>query len=896
MLDPHPNSDATVCPRCRRDLAAVHRFCPFCGTLVEAGTSLEHFGAEIRWLESFTDTTRDAVIISDESGVVVMANEVALAVLDLEAVASTDDGRPNLSLLLRSVVGPSVLDAIQTALDRRQPWRGAVPLPFLSGESVPVDAVVLPVSGADGEALGAAMVLRDLLAIADAVYSGADDRTSDGIDDRVEPVAAPVPATPAPVDHDAPADLGSAAQRDAVMAVLDALATEDDDLPATLAGALHVGATLDEVIGAVLAGDGVLRLADLLEPLDDLPVVLRLVRLDGLVRSGRTSVAEVHVAYQLLTDADPGPLHQWVAALAAEYHLWQGELTGLLVAEAALRGHRSDGSVVGTIAAARLRRLVALVDFIGAPDRASVDELRPTIEAFRSVGADEEAALTVVLAALAVSIFRDASVLRSLEPELVGAVAALEAAGASRLRVALVGLAWIGSAYPDDVVMRDALGRYHAAFEGVAGWPILDGMVRYLDVIADIVADPERAEAPDARDRLIASVQGLREMFLPATGAQMLAVMLLLDLGWVDEADRLLAGVDVSLLYSPHVVEDRDSRLLRLDILRGRPGAREAAVEHALAVVASQPPYRMGAYLLLRVARDLERIGRADDAAPLRAEGAALLTTALDGAAPTAFDAYLLRPVTAGSPTTGREPTATATAPAPSAAPMTGAGTGAGTGGSPATVDPVGSMLRVLTPDVEVWRHGVRVEVTPIQAHMLVTLAAARGPVSTDWFIERVWPEVDAAVGRNRLKAQVHKLRRVLDIGSSELVVRTAAGLELEEADGWTVDLWDLARLTADGAPPAADAAVVTGFVPVLCDRQFPFDDEVAIARSFVLHRWTAAAHRVLDRAEMDPVAVAHRVIEAGVADVGLAERLEEVLVADRDRSTVEALRALVWA
>lgn len=203
---------------------------------------------------------------------------------------------------------------------------------------------------------------------------------------------------------------------------------------------------------------------------------------------------------------------------------------------------------------------------------------------------------------------------------------------------------------------------------------------------------------------------------------------------------------------------------------------------------------------------------------------------------------------------------------------------------------PARAQIRALSPDLEVWREGTQVTITPLQAHMLVTLVVARGPVSTEWFVETVWPEVSPEVGKNRLKAQMHKLRKALGIESGELINRSGAGLALEPGDGWSIDLWEvIAR------PPtaAADLEIVATILPQVCDRQFAYDDEVAVARALVHDRWAAAAHRSLDAETITSVALSRRLLEVGFADPGLIDRLLGTLDPSRDGSTIDALSAL---
>jgi len=908
LISHETDGAAPSCPQCGRPASAEHLYCVYCGALVRGGGDLSGFGAEITWLESFTDGTRDAVMISDAGGVVVMANEVALAVLDLDRARTSGD-RPNLGALLEQSGGGELVEVVQVRLDLGQPWRGLVSLPILSGESFDVDVVVLPISDTGGASIGAAMVVRDLLVIAEHAYRETDDAGGGvvleptpppqaGVDGQESPgppdlpggrttsedlppgKASPwIPADPAsdPASDPAPgpADPPLVGTVEQLLEVLRPLAGSSA-VVATMVAQFESGVSVDEVVGGLLTGEGLLDLASVLEPITtSLPSVLLLCRLDGLVRFGRSSVNEVHEAYRLLSEADPPPLHLWLAAVASEFHLWQGELTGLLVADAALKGQGADGSRIGRVSRARLRRLVTLVEFAGDDTKVDLEAFRSTIEEFRLLGAPEEEALTVVLAALTVSIFRDSSVLDAAQPEFAGAVAELERSGAGRLRVALVALAWIGSAYPDTALMADALGRYHRRFDGIGGWPILDRMVDYLDVVFEILDYSLESSTPEVRDRLTAAVQDLREIRLPATGAQMLAVMLLLDLGWWEDARTLLFGVDVSLLYNPVLVRNRDVRVLRIDLFRNRPGARDRLVAEAEARC-DEPPSRMHGYLLIRLGRDLLRCGFITEGQRFSGAGERMLEAVTPGPR-TRFESMLLSPPNVALPVA--EPALVRSADA-----------SAGVVEAGAEHPPARAQIRALSPDLEVWREGTQVTITPLQAHMLVTLVVARGPVSTEWFVETVWPEVSPEVGKNRLKAQMHKLRKALGIESGELINRSGAGLALEPGDGWSIDLWEvIAR------PPtaAADLEIVATILPQVCDRQFAYDDEVAVARALVHDRWAAAAHRSLDAETITSVALSRRLLEVGFADPGLIDRLLGTLDPSRDGSTIDALSAL---
>ncbi len=119
------------------------------------------------------------------------------------------------------------------------------------------------------------------------------------------------------------------------------------------------------------------------------------------------------------------------------------------------------------------------------------------------------------------------------------------------------------------------------------------------------------------------------------------------------------------------------------------------------------------------------------------------------------------------------------------------------------------------------------------QARLLVLLIASSGAVALDVAVEYLWPDVDPAVGRNRLHGVLLRLRRSLGFGADGPIACRNDVVLLEAGPRIACDAWDLEQAVAagkSGAPPSA-----------FLDQQFRYDDHIDEYRTY-LERLAARA------------------------------------------------------
>lgn len=826
----------------------------------------------IRWLSSFVDDGRDGVLIINGTGRVTSTNDLAAAVVDLGALGSKGLGLGSTGFPDPDVQPSGTAWPLDATLDgpahdpvaRGLPWHGTVLLPFRSGVAHVVDVVILPM-GQPGRSTTAAtppkaqpsvaVVVRDLLALVESSYDS--------------PAAAAPRKDAEPVAEDRP--------------LLDLL------------GQLMIDGRLVELADefADVSRDETREET----PEAPLPPALVLARLDARVRTGQAALSEVHQAYELLghaAESVPPVLHSWLAAIAAELHLWHGELSGVLVAAAALRPAEFDDSALGAMAQIRLARVVALAELVDGGgesrhDNGALLEREPestwtvgltvdrtplgiVAERFRALGAHEEGALTVVLAAIAVATTQQPDAVQRSGLDVAAAIHTLTSAGARRVRVAVVGEAWIHALSSQANALGATVAAYRASFANAPRWPVLDRMIDLLDAMMPFLpsrADDERASiTPSTIAELVRSVRDLRDLELPATGAILLASNLLLDAGAADAASDLLDTTDVTALGVPRLEHQHRWSRRRAAVLQGLEGATDEVRENWRELL--DPSAEHAALLLvLRLARDLGRMGQVS------------LSNELRNAAEQFVDQY------------GEgDPNVTALLARPHACHQDSKITPAPVPSPEAT--PVGGTVEALGPDLVVSIDGASLDLTGLQSRMVMFLVLARAPMSVNHYVELLWPGVDAAVGRNRLKANLHNLRRAFGAGAPPLIQRDAVSVRLVAGTYWRVDVWDL--LDGAGAGPTGGTGALE-FRPMVADRQFAFDDNVAPLRTAVQRRWLTAAHRTIDDPDAPVVEVAERLLDAGLVDFDLIDRLidrlHERLDVDRHRLLVDALRAL---
>lgn len=281
---------------------------------------------------------------------------------------------------------------------------------------------------------------------------------------------------------------------------------------------------------------------------------------------------------------------------------------------------------------------------------------------------------------------------------------------------------------------------------------------------------------------------------------------------------------------------------LRMDVLFGaRPAVGEVIAQ--LAALAAMGWERGAARTGLRMARDLERVGAAADAATVREWAVARLPA--EGLTPR--ERWMLGP-----------------APGPGAPP---AGDGAANAVPAARV-----RVRALAPALEVDVAGQPVTLGPVPAKLLVALALAHpAPLHVEAAGDLLWPGEPFPATRRRLNTVVHRLRAALDGPGTDpapAVVRSGELLVLAP-DVVDVDVHRYRQaVTGEGSGPVAALAAVTGN---LCDRQFPYDDHFVDERHRFVAQWLALAHAAVaaDPARLPALLPAAAALDLDPADLG---------------------------
>jgi hypothetical protein len=256
----------------------------------------------------------------------------------------------------------------------------------------------------------------------------------------------------------------------------------------------------------------------------------------------------------------------------------------------------------------------------------------------------------------------------------------------------------------------------------------------------------------------------------------------------------------------------------RLDLVDGVSRAGDAAaVDRAVHRLEELGHVRHAGTIALRVARDLERADRPDEAARLRAWGLERLPAPRHR---TPNEHRWAEPVH------GR----------PAAAPA-----------HVRTAAPTSTIqVRVLAPVLELDVAGTPVRLRDMPAKLLLALLLAQpDPLHVEQAIDTLWPDASPEVGRGRLNTVVHRLRGGLGLDAQQL--RRTGDVLLLDTTGWTVDLLALRRaLGSDDASSTLDA--LRAARGNLCQVQFPYDD------LFADHRRALAATvaRTLDELAPD--------------------------------------------
>lgn len=336
--------------------------------------------------------------------------------------------------------------------------------------------------------------------------------------------------------------------------------------------------------------------------------------------------------------------------------------------------------------------------------------------------------------------------------------------------------------------------------------PVASTWADFFEALLGAVAGGAQPEHLARIDRTIQAASQLSPRY-PAMFRGFVAHALA-DLGR-PEAARYVNGLFGAPLT--HDMNAREAALLQLRVaaIDGHPPTCEAILEH-LEVFVRHGRRRHAAAFALRMAGDLDRLGRADGAAALRRWGEQHLP-------PPAERTVLEQAWLAAGPTTNPLETArTDEAPARAAA----------------TVE-----IRVLEPALVVTVDGARVAPRPSGATLLVALAAAHPrPLHVEEAADMLWPDAPLEVSRGRLSTVVYRLRGLL---GSAVIQRDGDLLRLD-ADACTVDLFDFRRRLR--GTPDERAAALREVRGTLCDAQLPYVDRLARERDALRALWCSAA------------------------------------------------------
>ena len=546
----------------------------------------------------------------------------------------------------------------------------------------------------------------------------------------------------------------------------------------------------------------------------------------------------------------------WVKAICCEYFFWKGDIVALGMAEEALREIPLDPlpATPTLVARGRLRRIEA-VGHMFSSSREGLERGREALDAalldFARAGWDEERSMTSALFATVWTAVSWDDVRRS---QMVVREAAdrLRCLRSSYSPLALMELAFVSFVAGDMTVVHAAVEEAEAL--GAAVLPAVDVGVRYVRAVARLVGS--RA-SPESLRGLAGVGLELRAHINEGGGYAAVTVpTILAGLGQTDTAREWLHRAEHCQMVTPYGGFDRRAMLSRLGILERADLEVVTDLESLLDEMEGCGLGRDANVKRLRAARDCERVGLVGEAERLRARGVGLLPPPDER---TLWEALFAQPLGVGS----------------------------------ASVDAGGRVgeIAVLSADLEVRRGGRGVPLPAGTARLLAVLVAERRPVTVDRLADLLWPEVDLVSGRNRLNVVVHRLRKSLDLGSNELLVRGADGVGLDLGSGWRVDSWEFWE-SSRGTPEQRKAALGL-YGDDFCARQLAYDDTVATERERLRARWIDLAAGLLAEGHVDPVLLAERVLSLDVDDERLLACLADSLEgAGRPAEAASVLRS----
>lgn len=570
----------------------------------------------------------------------------------------------------------------------------------------------------------------------------------------------------------------------------------------------------------------------------ELPDSLHLFVLDADMRIGIGPIERLTALSERMSteSADPN-LRLWASALVAEHHLWRFQLESVLIAQSSLSGAPQPTNAFGQYAHARLTRVAALAHRF---DGASMDD--GPERTFALLGLNEEVVATQLVHGVVVS-----STANDDEFENTLRRVLRESAAGVSLTVDRKFLGWYAHGWAA-LWLDDTEGVDRAVVGMQTTLPV--GSVwfqRLLEVFETIQAVLSGAPESEVVDRVERLVRASRDAFINLPGFLVHLARVLLDRGLTVPAARVLGAISVTGFAVSEglrlIVRESSSRLR---LLEDPSELAVAAVDEVLAgwqQLDLQGPYR---WCALRLARDCDRVGLADDAARFQdlAEDEGSMAAGL-------IERVASRP---------------------SRTAVTGV-----------------REIRLLGPELALVGSAGTIDVSGMPALLLAHLAVERRPIAVERLITLLWPDESGDTGRSRLKVHLYRLRRALGLGPNELVVRDRAGLMLQPGDQWSIDLWQLHDALdhpTGGTHGQLDRAVLD-----LLDVQFPFDERLVEARRELRVKWVRAASLTIRAGGWDPSTAVASVSTLRIDDPDLLYELAASCDATQAPREADALR-----
>lgn len=568
----------------------------------------------------------------------------------------------------------------------------------------------------------------------------------------------------------------------------------DDDplvLPRDLVGP-DVPSEVDDLLWARLTQGRLDEVRAAVEPLSEpRPLLLEMLRVDGVVRRQAAHLHEIAQLRARVRRERPDWVN-WITVLSAEHLLWVGDVTSLSLAIAATDTGPAATTTVDEVgdrwaaqADARLLRLSGIAEAVTFDEDHghALAVFATAVERMRTIGqAEEEAVTWMIFWFVVVLLYHDRA--DDILPVLRDYADTLWEIGSDRRGFAELAVGWVAVFGRDLASARASIERLHGADLDLSSF---NGLVfECLQASTELLGD----DVSDASiERMTVAGRALVERGGMVGGSGIYMAGLLLDRGLVREAEQILPLRNSAAHFAGPGWYDLEFAYGRLGLLRAPGPDSLAEIERIVADSRTENHPRRVAGSLLRVARDCDRLGFGSAAAAFRAEADRDLPPLADRSR---RERELSEPVDA-------------------------------------IVRPRAGEVRVLQPDLVVRRFGNEVALGAVLSKLVVLLAAVGRPVTTDWIIEALWPEIDPDRGRHRLKAAIYRLRKHLALGPGELVLRTEHGVELKATDGWFVDTAAFLRLAKGTAEERREAAALYG--ADLAERQFAYDDLVAEER-----------------------------------------------------------------